>query len=325
MAGPTITVAPMLHARYDSPARRLLMGCLPTGRAGQSHLEPSKEQPSAMKSTLKRVVRAAVPNAIRRLAWEKMPRREQLAALRLRSERNLLATFGKTRRRAGGRILCYHSVGQSEFGVNDVDPARFRRHIELTLNAGYRFVPASEIAITGGGDMDIAVTFDDGLKSVRTIAAPILKAYNIPFTFFPVTEWADRKHPWYQDRVLDWRDMESLITDGAELGSHSARHPDFASIDPQRAIDELEESRETIQQRLGFAPNMFAIPFGQSGNWPDGCAQAARRAGYEIIFAQAEETRPQGAVARTFVTRYDTDRIFRALLAGKYDRWEEWF
>ena len=50
------------------------------------------------------------------------------------------------RKRYIGRILCYHSVGQEEWGINDVTPAQFRRHIELALNAGYRFVPASEIA-----------------------------------------------------------------------------------------------------------------------------------------------------------------------------------
>ncbi len=57
---------------------------------------------------------------------------------------------------------------------------------------------------------------------------------------------------------------------------------------------------------------------------PKRAQQAARDAGYETIYAQAEETRPEGTVARTFVTKYDGDRIFKALLAGKYDRWEEW-
>jgi peptidoglycan/xylan/chitin deacetylase (PgdA/CDA1 family) len=265
-----------------------------------------------MKQALKQVVRATGL------------RREHVAAGRLCCERHFLATFGRARKRWVGRILCYHSIGQEEFGVNDVSEANFRRHIEMALNAGHRFVPASEIACTGGGSKDIAITFDDGLKSVRTLAAPILKDYAIPWTFFPVSEWSDKKHAWCEDLVLDWRDMEALMKDGAELGSHSATHPDFTKIDQQRVVDELGESRDTIEKRLGFAPKTFAIPFGQSGNWPVACAQAARDAGYETIYAQAEETRPEGTVARTFVTKYDGDRIFKALLAGKYDRWEEW-
>lgn len=265
-----------------------------------------------MKQALKQVVRASGL------------RREHIAAGRLCCERHLLATFGRPRKRWVGRILCYHSIGQPQFGVNDVSEKNFRRHIEMALNAGHRFVPASEIARGGGGPKDLAITFDDGLKSVRTIAAPILRDYSIPWTFFPVSEWSDKKHAWCEDLVMDWADMEALLRDGAELGSHSATHPDFTKIDAQQVVDELGQSRETIAQRLGFAPKTFAIPFGQSANWPDACAAAARDAGYETIYAQAEETRPEGTVARTFVTKFDGDRIFKALLAGKYDRWEEW-
>ena len=52
--------------------------------------------------------------------------------------------------------------------------------------------------------------------------------------------------------------------------------------------------------------------------------QAAKDAGYELVYAQAEETRSTDTVARTFVTKFDGDRIFRALLKGKFDSWEEW-
>jgi peptidoglycan/xylan/chitin deacetylase (PgdA/CDA1 family) len=101
-------------------------------------------------------------------------------------------------------------------------------------------------------------------------------------------------------------------------------HPDFGAIERTQMIDELYGSREAIQRRLGFSPTTFAIPYGQSKNWTPAAGEIARDAGYEIVFAQAEETRPRGTIARTFVTRFDGDRIFSALLGGAYDRWEEW-
>jgi hypothetical protein len=52
---------------------------------------------------------------------------------------------------------------------------------------------------------------------------------------------------------------------------------------------------------------------------------SSREAGYSTIYAQAEKTRPEDTVARTFVTKYDGDFIFDALLKGKFDSWEEWF
>jgi len=88
--------------------------------------------------------------------------REALAAARMFGERNLMAAMPHRRARAGGRILCYHSIGQPSSGTNDVSPALFRRHIEMALERGYRFVPPQEIARTGGAPMDLALSFDDG-------------------------------------------------------------------------------------------------------------------------------------------------------------------
>lgn len=251
--------------------------------------------------------------------------RPRVASARVCCERHLLAALPGARKRYIGRILCYHTIGQAEWGVNDVTPARFRRQIEQALSAGFRFVSASEIVRTGGGAKDLAITFDDGLKSVLTEAAPILKEYGLPWTFFPVSEWSDGRHEFEDDFVLTWGDIETLLAAGAEMGSHSATHPNFASIGRPQMIDELAGSRELFAKRLGFAPDTFAIPFGQSGNWNAEAASIAQEAGYQTIYAQAEETRCDGTVARTFVTAYDSDFIFRALLKGKFDRWEEWF
>ncbi|MFT3729330.1 MAG: polysaccharide deacetylase family protein [Terricaulis sp.] len=250
--------------------------------------------------------------------------RQNVAAARMCCERHWLATFGRPSKRYVGRILCYHSVGQSDWGVNDISPAHFRRHIEMALNAGFKFAPASEVASGRADAKTLAITFDDGLKSVLTNAAPILKDYNLPWSFFPVSDWSDLRYDWCNNVFLTWKDIEQLLAQGAELGSHSETHPDFSKIEAQQIVDELGNSRDLIEKRLGFAPKTFAIPFGQSGNWPKLAADAARAAGYDLIYAQAEETRPEGTIARTFVTKFDGDRIFNALLAGKYDRWEEW-
>lgn len=249
--------------------------------------------------------------------------RRHVEAARMYSERQVLA-FKPRRQRQRGRILCYHSVGQPEFGLNDVTPDRFRRQIELSLEQGYRFVPPAEIAATGGGPKDLAISFDDGLKSVLTNADPILREYKIPYSVFVVSEWSEQKNEWEQTGVLSWRELERMRADGVELGSHSATHRDFGEIDVERAKREFESSRKTMQERLGFTPDVFAIPFGQSANWCDEADKAAREIGFTTIYAQAEETRPPGTIARTFVTHFDDDRLFKAMLGGAYDRWEEW-
>ena len=259
--------------------------------------------------------------AIRRTGF----RRAHIASARMCCERNLLATVGRRSAPLRSRILCYHSVGTPEWGVNDVSPAQLRRHVELALAAGYRFVPADEIAQTGGQPRDLAITFDDGLTTVATNAAPILAEYDIPWSLYVVANWADGDHGFGDGLLLGWREIERLASQGATIGSHSMTHPNFGSLGLEQATHELAASRAVIESRLGSAPASFAIPFGQSGNWRREAAAAARQAGYTYVYAQAEETRPIDTTPRTFITRWDTDRVFRAALGGAFDRWEEWF
>ncbi len=264
-----------------------------------------------------------IPAPVKSLARTVGLTRPRVAAARMACERTTLALARIRRPAPGGRILCYHSVGQSECGVNDVSPARFRHQLERALGLGYRFVPAATIADGRGGARDLAVTFDDGWRSVLSGAAPVLSDLGIPWTLFVVSGWLDRPES-APPGILGWRAIEALAANGVEIGSHSITHPNFGWLDAAEAAAELEGSRRAIEVRLGFLPDSFAIPLGQSANWTEAAAGAARQAGYRIVYAQAVETRPIGTVARNFVTQFDNALVFDALLRGAFDAWEEW-
>ena len=261
---------------------------------------------------------------LRRVARRAGVSRGSVASLRMCCERNTLA---RIRRRADGqrsRILCYHSVGTPAWGVNDVSPANFARQIECALGAGRRFVDAGTIARGQGAPGDLAITFDDGLASVQN-ALPVLQAYTIPFTLFIVSRWADGSDPSFAPGTfLGWRDIEHLCERGATIGSHSVTHPNFGQLSPGQAREELFNSRDTIEQRLGIRPASFAIPFGQSRDWTAESAATATAAGYSVVYAQSESRRPAGTIPRTFITRWDSPRVFAAALGGAFDTWEEW-
>jgi peptidoglycan/xylan/chitin deacetylase (PgdA/CDA1 family) len=126
------------------------------------------------------------------------------------------------------------------------------------------------------------------------------------------------------DTVLGWDTLADLMAQGVTIGSHSCSHPDFSLLGRDAIIEELTRSRELVRTRLGLSTTDFAIPFGQSGNWPLEAGGAAVRAGYRRIYAQSETRRPPTTVARTFISRFDDERIFLAALSGGFDRWEEW-
>lgn len=252
-------------------------------------------------------------------------RRAQVAAARMAAERTGLATLPATRSdRAGGRILAYHSVSQPQTGVNDVSLERFERHLDLLKELGFEIVPASQIAADGGQPNQIAITVDDAWTSAADFIAPVLRKRDLPWSLFVVSQWSDHTDEWTRDTILNWDALKNLQGEDLEIGSHSVTHPDFAKLTRSEIEHELQASRARIEACLGFAPTSFAIPFGQSMNWTDEAQAIARQTGYDVIYAQAENTRHPATIGRTFVTKFDSDRIFRALLNGAFDNWEEW-
>jgi peptidoglycan/xylan/chitin deacetylase (PgdA/CDA1 family) len=249
-------------------------------------------------------------------------RRNDLLAARVRYERTLIPTVHRRPRIVKGRVLCYHSVGTPEWGINDVPPKLFRSQLEMAVGLGYRFVPAEKIAAGLCEDQDLALTFDDGLKSVLENAAPILAGFGIPWNLFVVCDWADGKHDRPQ-LFMRWHEIRELAKIGVAIGSHSVTHPDFGQLSDDEARVELWDSRRVIRDRTGIGVDSFAIPFGQSRNWRPVLSKVAESLGYRAIFAQAADTRVEGTVPRTFVTRFDGARIFKAALEGAFDRWEE--
>ena len=252
-------------------------------------------------------------------------RRERVAAARMAIERATLASLPRPGlERPGGRILAYHSVSQPRTGVNDVSLRRFERQLDVAIELGFEFVPALMIAHAGGTPKQLAITVDDAWTSVAEHIAPILRKRDIPWSLFVVSGWSDHADPWTRDDILNWGDLRKLIGGDLELGSHSVSHPDFGKLTPAEISRELEVSRAQITDQLGIVPKSFAIPYGQSENWTAEAHDIAMNIGYDTIYAQAEETSFPGTTSRTFVTKFDNDRIFRALLSGAFDNWEEW-
>jgi peptidoglycan/xylan/chitin deacetylase (PgdA/CDA1 family) len=224
-----------------------------------------------------------------------------------------------------GRILAYHSIGTPQYAVNDVRPRDFERHLQIAVDDGWSFTTPAEV-IAEPNKPQLALTFDDGMASVLANALPVLRHHGIPATAFVVTGWADGQIRDSQKRiVLDWRGVSALQDGGMTLASHSVTHPDFGRLEPDEARRELEVSRDRLRQVLGVETSEFAIPLGQSRNWTREARLAAAEAGYTTVYAQCVGTRPEGTIARTFITRIDRPMLFRAALAGAYDDWEEWY
>jgi len=229
----------------------------------------------------------------------------------------------KPRKAAVGRILAYHSIGTQSWGVNDVRPADFEKHLQLAIDDGWSFTTPDRV-LAEPSRRQLAITFDDGATSVLDNAVPVLRHHGVPSTMFVVSGWADGGHSAGYEHVLDWAGLQRLEAAGVTLASHSASHPDFGRLDAGAAERELVDSRERLETMLGHPVDEFAIPFGQSANWTPEAGEIAAKV-YGTVYAQAVDTRPENTVPRTFITQIDRPVIFRAALNGAFDGWEEWF
>ncbi|MCW1908366.1 MAG: polysaccharide deacetylase family protein [Candidatus Saccharibacteria bacterium] len=149
--------------------------------------------------------------------------------------------------------------------------------IAMTASLSFAAVPKVAAATTTAG-VKVSFTFDDGLLSTYSQAAPTLAKYGfsgtsyvttgcIGMTTAPNTCRADTTKPY-----MTWAQVNALRTTyGWEIGSHTVSHPLLASTDaedqPQALTSaqlnsELADSKAAILANTGVEPKALATPYG---------------------------------------------------------------
>ncbi len=201
----------------------------------------------------------------------------------------LAARRGKAR----AVILCYHRIGEAD--VLTTTPHNFQRDLEYLKTHFQCLALADLCARLKNGRLDapsLAITFDDGYRDNFTHAVPLLKAADIPATFFVSTGFMNTERVFAHDEheprdfpKMTWDDLRAMQNDGFEIGSHTVNHADMGAISQEKLETELQESLAALNHALGERPRAFAFPYGKPRNVPVRAIGAARRAGYYAAFS----------------------------------------
>jgi peptidoglycan/xylan/chitin deacetylase (PgdA/CDA1 family) len=157
-----------------------------------------------------------------------------------------------------------------------IPPQRMERQLTHLVERGYRGVTFGQAVSGVSRGKTLAVTFDDGFRSVLEQGLPILSRLGLPGTVFvpsalvggpgamawPGTDrWLGTPH---EDglRSLTWDELGSLANAGWEIGSHTRTHPWLTGLDDHELKAELRGSREDCEERLGTACSSLSYPFG---------------------------------------------------------------
>lgn len=205
----------------------------------------------------------------------------------------LLAPAGATPH-AGAAILVYHRFGPTVADSMTTRSAVFEAQLRRLRADGYRILPLASVLAGLAGrealpDKAVAITVDDGHRTVYTELLPIIRRAGVPVALFIYPSAIGKA-----DYALTWQQLAEIVASGlVEVHSHTYWHPDFrvekrrlAADAYRRFVDrQLAGSRRVLQARLGVDADCLAWPYGIHD---DELATAAAAAGYQAAFALGE-------------------------------------
>jgi peptidoglycan/xylan/chitin deacetylase (PgdA/CDA1 family) len=232
------------------------------------------------------------------------------------------------RKSADVLVLCYHAISEDWPTPLAVTPRAFEEQLALLAWRGYRGVTFTEAALEDHPRRTVAVTFDDGYRSVAELAAPILRRYGFPATVFVPTQYmgTDRPMSWpgidewiggpHEQELLpmSWEGLRSLVADGWEIGAHTVTHPRLTTLEDAELREELVESRQECGRQIDTTCRSIAFPY---GDCDDRVIEASREAGFSAVatIPWRLEQRGRFVLPRTGIFRNDGRRVFRTKIS----------
>ena len=165
-------------------------------------------------------------------------------------------------------ILTFHSVDPSG-SVLSIAPEQLRSLVAAIKRSGHRIVPLRDLLDSPAEARQIALTFDDGMRSLHEHALPVLRDEEAPATVFLTSDYVGRNNRWPSlpeqaptMAMMSWGEVEELHAAGWMVEAHTAAHPDLRRLSDAAIREEFERGDRAIQQRLGYRPEIFAYPYG---------------------------------------------------------------
>lgn len=168
-------------------------------------------------------------------------------------------------------ILLYHHVSDDTPASTSVSPESFSRHLDYLNDNHFNVVKLEEIIarLRSGQPLPentVAITFDDGYRSVLTHAAPELKRRNFPFTVFVNPSYVKAGGIY-----LNWRELKEVQALGGGIQNHGYSHARLAfpargetrTQWQERVADEITRAQREIAHHLGQQSTLFAYPYGE--------------------------------------------------------------
>jgi peptidoglycan/xylan/chitin deacetylase (PgdA/CDA1 family) len=185
-------------------------------------------------------------------------------------------------------VLAYHEVMAKSDYAYCVPSEQFKQQMQMLQDckdAGF----------------ETQVTFDDGERSEKEIAGPLLAEHGIKATYFVTPGLIGTAH-----KFLGWEELKGLCAEGHAVQSHGWSHKFLTACSEGELEYELRMSKHTVENRLGHAVEEISIP---GGRWDARVLDACAEAGYRRVYVSEPWLQQQTAgveVLGRFMVRNNT-------------------
>jgi peptidoglycan/xylan/chitin deacetylase (PgdA/CDA1 family) len=216
--------------------------------------------------------RTAIEDEIDRHREAGRRRHSLLLALALLAATSVLSPTLAESRGCALPILVYHRFGPSAADSMTVRTSQFEAQLKYLKDNGYHVVPLRSVVDclrkrrADLPDKAVAITVDDGHRTVYTDMLPLIRRYRVPVTAFIYPSAISNA-----SYAMNWEQLRQLIATGLfDVQSHAYWHPNFKVEKRRLSADQyhllvktqLERARRVIRERLDVEADMIAWPFG---------------------------------------------------------------
>jgi hypothetical protein len=125
-------------------------------------------------------------------------------------------------------VLVYHQIAEKSTNRMTVSRESFEAQMRLLKEQGYRVVTLDQLLefLEFRGQLPekaVAITIDDGWRSMYDIAFPILKKYGYPATLFVYTKLVTGGA-----KALSWDQIREMAAQGLDVQCHTLTHRNLA-------------------------------------------------------------------------------------------------
>lgn len=218
-------------------------------------------------------------------------------------------------------ILTFHSIDDSGSVLSF--PSRTLSGLLEALDQARLPVCDLDTLLAPTTQRGVAITFDDGMRSVFTHGLPILRDHAVPSHLFLTTGAVGGNNRWPTQPakapdfdMLNWSEIEKLQQAGMRMESHTHSHPDLRELDEPRIAAECGEADRIIEARLGRRPRYFAYPYGYRNPRATNYARAHYQASVTIELREVSGGEDSAALPRLDTYYLRAPWVFKRLDAA---------